>query len=101
MRSKGRASISTSAKGKITGLIEKIFHLFMREEVHRICRKCKAQIRRRHRWHQVRVGWFSPWYTCEHWDCTDPMRDPKIPGERKSEPQLPFEQVLNVDAIRD
>lgn len=65
---------------------------------HRICRKCKKQIKKHHRWHQVKVGWFAPWYTCEHWDCNNPLRDPKLVcGYEADNPKLLFEVPDAID----
>ncbi len=69
-------------------LIERARRLFASEHK-RVCRKCHKLIKRHHRWHQVKIGWFSPWFCCEHWDCANPLRDPHAVAPYVG-PELPF-----------
>jgi hypothetical protein len=59
---------------------------------HRICRLCHKRILRAHKWHSVKVGWFAPWYCCEHRDCSNPMKAAsKKPNQTL---ELPFETEI-------
>jgi len=59
---------------------------------HRICRLCHKRILRSHKWHSVKVGWFAPWYCCEHRDCSNPM---KAASEKSNLTlELPFETKI-------
>lgn len=61
------------------------------EEHHRICWRCHKAIRRREHWHQVKVGWFAPFYTVEHKDCDDPFKLNPVQVIEILGPNLPFE----------
>ncbi len=64
---------------------------------HRICRLCHQRILRTHKWHSVKVGWFAPWYCCEHRDCKNPtMEAPQKPVESLVL-NLPFESISTKD----
>lgn len=71
------------------------------EDLHRrVCRRCGKPILRAHKWHHVKVGWFAPWYCCEHKDCKHPAMETASQTEVRLmkirlEPELPFEGECN------
>lgn len=60
---------------------------------HRICRKCHKPIGKHHKWHQLKVGWFSVHYTVEHNDCKNPTMETAWQRSQRLGPELPFRDV--------
>lgn len=61
-----------------------------RNEPHRVCWRCKKLIKRREKYHHIRVGWFSPVFTVEHRDCKNPTMLTTQEIVQQLGPELPF-----------
>jgi hypothetical protein len=73
---------------------ERFTMLFDRQDPHhRICRHCHMPIRKKEHWHQVKVGWFAPFYAVEHNDCKHPTAETPCLSTRRAGPELPFDDV--------
>jgi hypothetical protein len=64
------------------------------EAYHRICRRCRRRILRTEKWHTVQIGWFAPWYCCEHWNCGNASAESHREAVKSQEPELPFEDAF-------
>ena len=74
---------------------ERITAFFARRDPHhRVCQLCRKPIKKGEHWHQVRVGWFAPYYTVQHKNCASPRQDAVQQIDRPIYPELPFDLLV-------
>ena len=74
-------------------LLERLAAFFHhQDEHHRVCWRCHRPIKRNEHWHQIKVGWFAPFYTVEHRYCENTLQANPVQVVELLEPKLPFEE---------